>query len=69
VPDSASPTPSDEERLFTIDYGGGARWFIKRHLAFSFDVRFYAINPGTVGPNVGSPRTTLLIMGAGISLK
>jgi hypothetical protein len=24
-----------------------ARWFIKRHLAFSLDVRFYAINPST----------------------
>jgi hypothetical protein len=69
IPDGESATATDEERLFTIDYGGGARWFIKRHLAFSFDVRFYAINPGTPGVHVGSPRTTLLIMGAGISLK
>ena len=33
-------------RLKTINYGGGARWFAKAHVAFSFDVRFYAINPG-----------------------
>ena len=38
--------PADSEKLKTINYGGGARWFIKSHLAFSFDVRFYAINPG-----------------------
>jgi hypothetical protein len=62
--------PSDTERLKTINYGGGARWFAKRHLAFSFDVRFYAINPGPpyLG-NPGSPRTTLMIIAAGVSLK
>src|SRR5687767_673903 len=27
VPDGSSPQPPDEERLKTIDYGGGARWF------------------------------------------
>ena len=63
-------TPPDSERLKTINYGGGARWFIKRHLAFSLDVRFYAINPSTALPQYpSSPRTTLLMMGAGISLK
>ncbi len=68
--DRADPFPSDSERLKTINYGGGARWFAKPHLAFSFDVRFYAINPGSpyLG-NPGSPRTTLVIVGAGISLK
>ena len=59
----------------TINYGGGARWFIKSHVAFSFDVRFYAINPGVVlaRPNgtlrEGSPRTTLTAIGAGVSIK
>lgn len=70
VPDGTSAGPADTERLQTINYGGGARWFIKRHLAFSFDIRFYAINPGTpVLDRPGSPRTTMTIMGAGISLK
>ena len=70
VRDAATALPPDTERLKTINYGGGARWFIKRHLAFSFDVRFYAIDPSTAVlglPN--GPRTTLLIMGAGVSLK
>jgi hypothetical protein len=70
VPDNESPLPPDEERLKTIDYGGGARWFAKPHLAFSFDVRFFAINPSSpAGPLPPGPRTTLLVVSAGISLK
>ena len=75
TPEGQENDPADSEKLKTINYGGGARWFIKSHLAFSFDVRFYAINPGpallrtdgTVRP--GSPRTTLLAIGAGVSIK
>lgn len=70
VPDAVRAQPADEETLRTLNYGGGARWFIKRHLAFTFDVRFHKIEPGTPhGGLAGSPRTTLLIMGAGIALK
>jgi hypothetical protein len=65
------PLEGDDEALKTITYGGGARWFAKSHLAFSFDVRFYAVNPGTSSlPGVaGSPRTTFMVIGAGVSLK
>lgn len=70
VPDGEAPQAPDVQHLKTINYGGGARWFIKRHLAFSFDVRFYAIDPSTAILNRPTgPRTTLLSMGAGISLK
>jgi hypothetical protein len=75
--DGAATTAADDEVLKTINYGGGARWFAKSHLAFSFDVRFYALNPGSGIPALpdgtparpGSPRTTFLTIGAGISLK
>jgi len=60
---------ANSDWLKTLNYGGGARWFIKPHLAFSFDVRFYAINPGFAHDGIATPRTTLLIIGAGISLK
>lgn len=61
---------ANHERLKTINYGGGARWFIKRHIAFSVDVRFYAVNPSTPQPPLPpGPRKTLLFMGAGLSLK
>jgi hypothetical protein len=70
VPDGLDPLPPDLERLRTINYGGGARWFIKSHLAFSLDVRFYAISPSTpTGGLPNGPRTTLMVIGAGLSLK
>jgi hypothetical protein len=70
VPTGAPITEVDEERLRTVNYGGGARWFIKAHLAFTFDVRFHQIDPGTPRFGLpGSPRSTLLIAGAGVSLK
>jgi hypothetical protein len=70
VPDTSSPLAPDEEAIKTLDYGGGARWFARPHLAFSFDVRIYAINPTKpAGPLPSGPRTTLLVIGAGVSIK
>jgi hypothetical protein len=70
IPRGAHSLPPDDERLRTFNYGGGARWFAKPHLAFTFDVRIHAIDPGqphATGP--GSPRTPLLVIGAGVSVK
>jgi hypothetical protein len=70
IPGTRSPLVVDDEPLKTVNYGGGARWFFRRHVAFSFDVRFYALNPGT--PSQGfpaSPRITFMAVGAGISVK
>ena len=67
--DDLGDYPPNGDKLKTLNYGGGARWFIKPHVAFSFDVRFYAINPGFAYIFPASPRTTLLIIGAGISVK
>jgi hypothetical protein len=71
VPEGQEGFGADSESLRTLNYGGGARWFAKSHLAFSFDVRFYVIPPGTpfIANQLGSPRTKLMIIGAGISLK
>ena len=69
-PDGEEPGQADLARLRTINYGGGARWFAKPHLAFSLDVRFYAIDPGAPESGFpGSPRTTLMIICAGVSGK
>lgn len=70
VPEGDTPGPADVERLNTLNYGGGARWFSTPHVAFTVDVRFHVIAPGT--PQLGfpgSPRATLVIISAGISLK
>jgi hypothetical protein len=70
VPDGTSKLPSDEERLTAYNYGGGARWFAKPHLAFTFDVRFYDVYPGSAFLGFpGSPRVKMLILGAGVSVK
>ena len=76
LPDGTSAEGPNNERLRTVNYGGGARWFLNPHLAFSVDARFYQMDPGTgfVDPVTGEgrisgPRTTLLFIGAGISLK
>jgi hypothetical protein len=54
----------------TINYGGGARWFAKPHLAFSLDLRFYAMNPVIEEPGVvPQPRMTQMVFSVGVSIK
>lgn len=56
--------------LRALNYGGGARWFTSPHVAFSFDVRFYALSPSPANEDYsGNPRTTWLVVTAGISIK
>lgn len=70
VPDGADRQSADEERLQTSNYGGGARWFMKKHVAFSFDVRVYGIKAGTPTPGFpAGPRASLLVISAGASIK
>lgn len=70
VPLGGGISEIDEQRLRTINYGGGARWFIKSHIAFTLDVRFHQVDPtiGLLGLP-GSPRSTILIIGAGASFR
>jgi hypothetical protein len=61
---------SPVRRARTLNYGGGARWFARPHLAFTFDVRFYAISPlPEEGPAPAQPRLTLMAVSVGVSLK
>jgi len=70
LPAGQTPTSSDTETLPTANYGGGAHWSIKRHLGFSLDVRLYEIQPGSpTAVTNSSPRTRLLVFGAGVFLK
>ena len=52
--------PAAAERVQTVNYGGGGRWFNGRHLAFSLDLRFYALR---------SPRMTVVVINIGASFK
>ena len=57
-------------RVRTLNYGGGARWFIKKHLAFNMDLRFYSIGAqeGSI-VRVATPAMRLLVLSGGISLR
>lgn len=53
-----------------INYGGGARWFSSPHVAFTFDLRFYAISPGPASEaRLERPRQRLMVLSAGVSLR
>ena len=61
---------NESPRVRTINYGGGARWFVKRHLAFTLDLRFYAISPQPAeAGGAATPRMTLMVVNAGVSFK
>jgi hypothetical protein len=54
----------------TLTFGGGARWFMKPHLAFTFDLRFYQTRPELQTASYPRrQRSKLLIMSAGVSIK
>ena len=54
----------------TLNYGGGARWFVRPGLAFSFDVRLFAISPlEQTDTEPSSPRMTRMAISVGVSIK
>ena len=64
------PLPDPESRIKTINYGGGARWFAKKHLAVSMDLRFYAVNPQLpTTSRPGFPRMTLMAFSVGAAIR
>jgi hypothetical protein len=54
--------------MSTLNFGAGARWFPKSHVAFCFDIRFYQTRPQVETASYPSrQRANLLIMSAGVS--
>jgi hypothetical protein len=67
VGDTPPPTVSND---LTLNFGGGARWFTSRHLAFCFDLRFYETKPvPTTLTTPGRERKRLLILSVGAAFK
>jgi hypothetical protein len=54
----------------TLNYGGGARWFLNDHVGVGFDLRWHKVSlvPAT-STHPGAPRASLLVAGAGIVVK
>jgi hypothetical protein len=65
-----SPVAEGDSGPRAFNYGGGARWFAKEHLAVSLDLRFYAVGAqeATVG-RPAYPSMTLMVISGGISVK
>jgi hypothetical protein len=57
-------------RVRTLNYGGGAKWFAKKHLGFTFDVRFYSINAQEAQPGrIATSSVRVFVLTGGIALK
>lgn len=76
---SLSPAPApppgaadDEERAYawTLNAGGGARWFLRRHVGVGFDVRFYLtrVAPQTA-TSAGRGAARLVLLSVGMTIK
>jgi hypothetical protein len=62
--ENASPGEQESGRLRTVNYGGGARWFMMPRLAFGIDLRAYQLAAGD-----GTPRVSVFAVGAGLSIR
>jgi hypothetical protein len=66
--DDVPAADADSTRM--THYGGGARWFTSPHLAFTFDVRFYAINGRpAAGTTPEFPKSRMMVISVGASFK
>ena len=60
------PTPQP----LAINYGGGARWFLTRHIALTMDLRFYRIQAQPAGvTRAAIPKTRVLVLSIGTAFK
>ncbi len=64
------PLTGSHPRAKSLNYGGGARWFTKKHVAVSVDLRFYAISPQLATETTPAlPRTRNLVFSAGLGFR
>jgi hypothetical protein len=66
----AAPVASPDGRLRTLNYGGGARWFARERLAFTFDLRFHRFGAQDPAANRPAyPAARMMVLSAGISVQ
>jgi hypothetical protein len=57
-------------QLLTLNLGGGARWFVSEHVAFTIDGRYYRIASKALEADyIGNPVVTMFVVSAGVSFK
>lgn len=63
-------TSADAPWALAFHYGGGARWFLRDHVAFALDLRFWALTPrAATATRVSGAATTRISLGAGLSFR
>jgi hypothetical protein len=55
---------SRDRRTSALNFGGGARWFLREHLAVGFDVRFHRLLPKN-----SVPSTQIVGLSVGVSMR
>jgi hypothetical protein len=64
------PETRDSGSVMSINYGGGARWFLGDRLAVGFDIRFHRLSSGRDSSAGGvTPGGTLFSASIGISVR
>lgn len=67
APDVADDTSGSG---LVIHYGGGARWFLRRHVAVSLDLRFWALTPRPASlARSRAAATTRVVVSAGVAVR
>ena len=61
---SVDPGKYESGQRRAVNFGGGARWFIKPRVAFGIDLRAHQLAAGE-----GTPRITVFAVGAGLSFR
>jgi hypothetical protein len=66
----AQPLTDTADATQVINYGGGARWFNSPRMAFTFDIRWYAISPREATTTVPAyPRAKFMVLSAGLAFR
>jgi hypothetical protein len=51
-----------------LNYGGGARWFIRERFGAGFDLRWHRLSSREI-EDIQAPTTTIFVLGAGITIQ
>jgi hypothetical protein len=57
---------ADSGTLGSLNFGGGARWFLSRHIGIGFDLRFHRV---AAKSSAGTPGVTVVSTSIGFSIR
>ena len=63
-------TPRDSDWVKTLNYGGGARWFLNDRVGVGFDIRWHKLSlVAATATSPAAPRASMLVAGAGVVVR